>query len=213
MALSKMRSFVLFVCLSFLTCVNGIGQDHTTWTSFSISKKLDKGFTFVFKPIFRHNVSTSSYLNYSPDYMLKYKLNNAWSFQVLGRSWIIPEGPDRQFLWFDAKHSKKLGDFNLTNTFRVHGAIDRFIEDPDFLRWHPYVKWTKFKKIQPLVGLQFFYQLNGLNELERIRYALGFHAPIYDRHTLQFQYWDEVFYNRDQIERVNVWVVNLSYAF
>ncbi len=208
----RIKNFVLLLIFCSGFAWQGAAQDHTTWTSFSVSKKLNDKLTAVFKPIFRHNVSTSTYINYSPDYMLKYKLNNAWSFQVLGRSWIVPNGPDRQFLWFDAKHSKNFGDFNLSNTFRLHGAIDRFVEDADFLRWHPYIKWNKNKRIQPLAGLQFFYQMNGRNELERIRYVLGAHIPLLDRHTLQFQYWDEVFYNRPEIFRVNVWVINLSYT-
>jgi len=206
----KRFGFGLVAILGLATISSG--QDHITWTSFSVSKKLNDKFTVVVKPIFRHNVSTSTYLNYSPDYMLKYKLNSAWSFQVFGRSWIVPDGPDRQFLWFDAKHSKNFGDFNVSNTFRVHGAIDRFVTDGDFLRWHPYVKWNKHKKIQPLAGLQFFYQMNGLNELERIRYVLGAHVPLLDRHTLQIQYWDEVFYSRAEIQRFNIWVINLAYT-
>lgn len=206
------KSFLISTILIFLA-FGGSAQDHISWSSISLSKKINDRFTFVFKPIVRHNISTSTYLNYSPDYMVKYKLNSAWSFQLFGRSWIVPEGPDRQFLWFDVKHTLKLKDFTISNTARLHGAIDRFVEDGDFLRWHPYVKWNKHKKIQPLAGLQFFYQMNGLNELQRIRYALGAHVPLLENHTLQFQYWNEVFYNRPEIFRVHIWVVNLSYSF
>lgn len=207
--MSRKVIFILsFLCLTVL----GNAQDHLSWSSIQLNKKINDKWSVFLKPIVRHNISNTQYLNWSPDYAVNYTFSKNWRAMILGRTWIMPNRSNRQFIFFDIKHQHAFSNLTLRNTLRLHLAFDiDDIADGDFIRWHPSVSLKKIKKIEPYLGLQMFYQLNGRNQLDRIRYVLGASYTFNTKYKFVLHYWDEVFYNRDDPFRQNIWVINMVY--
>jgi len=207
-----MKRKVVFLLWFIGITVVGMGQDHVTWSSIQLNKKIDDKWSVVLRPIVRHNISNTQYLNWSPDYAANYTFNKNWRAMILGRTWFMPNRANRQFIFIDIKHQYKFPNLWVRNTLRYHQAFDiGDFADGDFIRWHPSVSLKKIKKIEPYFGLQIFYQLNGLNHIDRVRYVVGANYAFSSKYKLVVRYWDERFYNRDVNFRQNIWVVNMVY--
>ncbi|MEL6988857.1 MAG: DUF2490 domain-containing protein [Bacteroidota bacterium] len=195
---------------------NGISQERNTitWNGLQLSVPIAEKFTFNFKPIirFKHN-DEFDLVNWSLDYQLNYKLSKAWTAGVLGRTWFLPNGNIRQFAWLDFVYSTKLSNqFKFKTLFRLHGAFDveeRF--DGDFIRVEPSIHYTGIKDFEPFIGYANFFQLNKLNYIQRARYKLGFNYKFSPKLSLNFQYWNEAFYNPEFVYD-HVFVTTLKYS-
>ncbi len=202
---------ILLICILGVT-VSSTAQDQLSWSSIQLNKKLDNHWSVFLKPIVRHNLSNRQYLNWSPDYAVNYTFNNNWRVMILGRTWFMPNRDNRQFIFYDIKHQKKFHHLTLRNTLRYHQAFDiGTFTDPDFLRWQPSVSFNPYKKLEPFLGTDFFYRINGINKLQRIRYILGVTYLAHPRYKIMLRYWDENMINSDNDGRVSIWVINLNY--
>jgi hypothetical protein len=200
---------LVFVFIGFQ--FTSFSQDFISWSSPQLVHKIDKEFSVFLKPIVRHNLSQSRYLNWSPDYAISITADKNWSMTLLGRTWIIPNGPNRQFIFMDIKHKFSRAKFGIANILRVHHAFDIERVDADFLRWQPTIKYNLSSKFKPLIGAHVFYELNGIREINRVRYNAGFTFDFSKHLGLGFQYWREVFYNRGAGNLNNILVTNLAY--
>jgi len=207
----RFRAWVIFfgvVCMASSLS----GQDYVTWSSLNFKKKIDKEYSIFLKPIVRHNLGQSRYLNWSPDYAVIRRIDKNWSMMLFGRTWLIPNGPNRQFLFFDVRHSFRKGKIGVSNSIRIHQALDIEREDPDFLRWHSIYSYKLHRKITPFTGIQMFIRMNGIENIQRMRYVLGCSAKLTDKIGLNMQYWREQFHNTDSNNLVHIFVTSLSYS-
>jgi len=202
---------ILLFCFLCVT-VSSTAQDHISWSSIQLNKKIDAHWSVFLKPIVRHNLSNGQYLNWSPDYAVNYTFTKNWRAMILGRTWFMPNRDNRQFIFYDIKHQKKFTHFTLRNTLRYHQAFDiGSFTDPDFLRWHPSVSFNAYKKLEPLLGTQVFYRVNGINNIQRVRIVLGLTYLAHPRYKIAVTYWDEIGYNLESNIRTPIWVINLNY--
>ena len=150
---SYFLSFLGLYLLSF-SDIKAQGDDNIAWLSIAGTTKIAKNWTFNLTPILRLNEDFSEYQNFSLDYAFKNKIDANWSFQVLGRTWFLPNGTQRQFLWPQFVYSHKVSDIAWSHRIRWHQAFD--IEervDPDFIRYQQQLKYTGWGKFQPFICL------------------------------------------------------------
>lgn len=213
---SKTRYFtlLLFACMIMLIPQKSHAQDvdNVAWLSVSLNKKFNNDWSASLTPIIRLNEDFSSYQNYSIDYAFKRNLNESWSVQFLGRTWFLKDGSNRQFAWIDLNYNHKIGNFVWSNKLRWHNALDIQDQvDPDFLRWSQTFKYVKWKKFQPMFGIENWWGLNGAFQYERIRYQPGFNLNFNKNLSLAVVYWRQESINLIPEADVNIYRVNLVY--
>lgn len=209
--LKNVLALISLFLLSFFS-TSAQGDDNIAWLSISGTTKIAKDWTFNFTPIFRYNENFSNMQNYSLDYAFKKKINAHWSFQVLGRTWFLPNGTNRQFLWPQVVYSHKIKDLAWSHRVRWHQAFD--IEervDPDFIRYQQQLKYTAWGKLQPFVALELWWGLNGILQIERLRYIPGVSYKFNDTVSLSAALWRQESLNLSPEMDVNIWRVNLAF--
>ncbi len=210
---SKSTFCLLFFFLFALSLVKAQGADNVAWLSpISASTEIKKDWTVSLTPILRLNEDFSEYQNFSLDYTLKKKIDAHWSFELLGRTWFLPNGTNRQFLWPAVSYSHKVKDIAWSHRVRWHQAFD--IEDrtdPDFIRYFQSLKYTGWGKLQPFIGLELWWGLNGTLQIERLRYIPGVQYKINDKLNLTVALWRQETLNLDPEIDVNLWRLNLAY--
>lgn len=204
---------VVFICCYTLSAQDR--ADNTSWTSISFSHAIDDNWTAVLKPIHRSFEDLGTYQNSSLDYIIRRKWNGNYASQILGRTWFIPNGTNRQFIFIDFLQSLSVGDAPLKwkNRYRLHIAFD--IEeriDADFFRFDSQLTLSKPWKVIPFISAEPFFRLDGDNkEIQRIRYIVGGKWKINDGLSLSGQYWRESYYNNNTNPDINIWVLNLGF--
>ena len=212
---SRMIKNVLIICGLVIMCFSDSmaqGDDNIAWLSVSGTTKIAKDWTFNFTPILRLNEDFSEYQIFSLDYAFKNKINVNWSFQVLGRTWFLPNGTQRQFLWPQIVYSHKIKDIAWSHRVRWHQAFDieeRF--DPDFIRYQQQLKYTAWGKFQPFIALELWWGLNGILQIERLRYIPGISYKFNDVVSLSAALWRQESLNLTPEMDVNIWRVNLAF--
>ncbi len=203
---------ILLLLLIPMIQVSGQTADNVLWAAFKLHKKLDPKTSVALTPIVRLNDDLSDYQNFSIDLSIKRKIADNWSVQLLERTWFIPDAKIRQFLWFDIIFSKKLKDFNISSSLRLHYALDLYDnKDGDFIRWKTTLKLLSLGKFQPFVSIEPWFGFNGANEFQRIRYEPGMTYKINDRFGLLAMYRREATMNLEPERNFNMLVVTLSY--
>ena len=206
--------FSLIVIFLFTFSVSKAqGDDNIAWLSFSAKTEIKKDWTTSFTPIFRLNEDFSEYQNFSLDYSVKKKINANWSIAVLGRTWFLPNGTQRQFLWPAITYSHKVKDIAWSHRVRWHQAFD--IEgrtDPDFIRYFQNLKYTAWGKWQPFLGLELWWGLNGTLQIERLRYIPGIQYKLNDTVSLSVALWRQESLNLDPEMDVNIYRINLAFT-
>jgi len=202
------------IYFSIFSMMNVVAQDddNVAWLSVSANTQIQEGLTFALTPILRLNEDFSEYQNFSIDYAFTKKLKSNWKFTVLGRTWFLPDGTNRQFLWPALSFSQKVGDFAWSHRVRWHLAFDiddRF--DPDFIRYFQTWKYTGWGNFQPFVGLELWWGLNGDLQIERLRYIPGASYKINNFITLSAALWRQESLNLLPEMDVNLWRVNLVF--
>lgn len=202
---------VLFLTIPIIQ-LSGQTRDNVLWASFKVQKKLDQKTSMALAPIVRLNDDLTDYQNFSIDLSIKRKIAKEWSLQLLERTWFIPDAKIRQFIWFDVIYSKKLKNFNISSSARLHYALDLYGNtDGDFIRWKTTLKLLTLGKIQPFIAIEPWYGFNGANEIQRIRYEPGLTYKINDRFVLLAMYRREASINIEPENNLNMLVVTLSY--
>ncbi len=205
--------FLFFVLAFIFLCVEINAQnDLQSWSSFSLSKKIKEKNRLIFKPIIRHKDNLSSYNNFSLDFIAKRKLDAHWSFSFLQRHWWLANSVNRNFWFIDAVYDFKANDnIKVSQYFRWHIAQDIDIDDPNFLRWHPSVTFNTSSRLKPYAGIEFFFRIDGINEIQRIRSKIGASYVLSDRINLLLRLWREQFVNITNARTDYVIQFNLGY--
>lgn len=184
----------LFItCL--IACLNS-GQataqsEVSTWSSIKLSGKIGSKTTYGLRPIVRHKNSYSDYSNTSMDLSIKRKLGNGFSFFFLERYSWLKDGVNRNLMLMDIRHSLYLfKGVKLSNTIRWHLAHDVEIEDPNFLCYLGTIKFFSENKISSFIGIQYFYRLDGVNEISRTRYRMGINYKLNSKWKINVQLWN-----------------------
>lgn len=205
--------FLIIIFLFTFSVSQAQGDDNIAWLSLSARTEIKNDWTASFTPILRLNEDFSAYQNFSLDYAFKKKINANWSFQVLGRTWFLPGGINRQFFWPEVTYSHKLKDIAWSHRLRWHQAFD--IEnrtDPDFIRYYQAIKYTAWGKLQPFVGIELWWGLNGELQIERLRYIPGIQYKFNDTLSLSAALWRQESLNLDPVMDVNIYRINLAFT-
>ena len=213
--LLRMNKYVLCFLGLFLWVLPNVKaqkDDNIAWLSMSSTTKIQKDLSFTLTPIIRLNEDFESYQNFSLDYAFKRKINTNWSAVLFGRTWFLPDGTNRQFLWVDATYSQKLKDISWSHRVRFHQAFDiNEVTDPDYIRYFQQIKYTGWGKFQPVIGLELWYGLNGISQFERLRYTPGFAYKFNDAMTLSAVLWRQETINLDNPIQSNIYRINLAF--
>jgi len=206
--------FSFFLAFLFLSSEINAQIDWGSWTSFQLNYKAGDKVVLKAQPIWRQQSNLSDYANSSIDFILSYKINSRWGFNLLNRHWFIPDANDRQFWFIDLDYKIPISDKIIwTNKLRAHIAVDWSQEDADFLRYNPQLVFPLGKKVTPFIGGELFYRLNKKNVLAGGRYKLGAHTAISNKVKLTTQYWLQIKHNKENpIGESHFIVVNLAYT-
>ncbi|MEM9920344.1 MAG: DUF2490 domain-containing protein [Bacteroidota bacterium] len=188
-------------------------EDNIIWASVKLQKKLDQKTSVFFEPILRLNEDISAYENSSIDIAIKRKILKDFSLQFLARTWFVPDAGDRQFLWLDLSYAKSFKKLKVSSYLRYHWALD--IEgrtDADFLRWKANLFFLTKGKLQPFIGIEPWFRLNGAGELQRVRYEPGINYKINKALLLTAKYWWEESINLEPGFKFNIYVITLTYT-
>ena len=187
-------------------------QDNVLWSSIQVQKNILKNTSLHIKPIVRFNDDISNYQNMSIDYFVKQKFEKGWSMQVLGRTWLLPSSPNRQFIWLDVALSKTIKRLKIDNRLRYHWALDiNDRSDPDYFRWLTKFSFKNTSKFTPYVGIEPWFRTNTQNQFQRIRYEPGVVYVVNTRISMNLQYRYEESINLSQKRVTNFIVFNLLY--
>lgn len=198
-------ALISFLILSKVTAQN----DNINWSSFQLQKKLSEKITLNIKPIFRFNEDISNFQNMSIDVFASYKFAKGWAAQLTSRTWFIPDQKPRQFIWPEVSYGLISGDFKIDNRLRYHLALDiNNRKDPDFLRWSIRLLYNK-GNLKPFFAVEPWLRLNGIEQLQRIRYMPGLNWKLNDVYSLSFIYWKQESMNRVPKLSDNFWLLNL----
>lgn len=192
-----MRYIITFLCIVAHLYSVEAQYDLGAWTSFSLNMKLNDKLTMKARPIIRHKDDLSSFDNTSIDISMHYKFNKNWNAMILERHFFIPDGPDREFLFFDLAHKAGIGnDFSLSNRIRYHFALDIAIKDADFIRYQPTLSYTGGKRFKPFIAIDAWLRLTqGPTEWSGSRYIAGVNYNFTDKLGLNTQLWIQDGYN------------------
>lgn len=171
--------------------------DFGSWTSFSLNMQLNEKLTLKARPIVRHIDNISTFDNSSIDISMHYRFNKNWTAMILERHFFIPDGPDREFLFFDVVHKTGISEkLKLSNRLRYHFALDLSRLDPDFIRYQPTLSYMTGKSLTPFVAIDAWLRLTGgPNEWSGSRYILGANYNFTNRLGLNTQFWIQDGYN------------------
>lgn len=188
--MEKKFFILLFVILSAIQY--SFAQNLGSWTSVQFTKQLSEKLSVASKPILIHNQDFKNHAATFLDNSLKYKFGKEWHALFLTRNFFVDEGPYRHFFFFDIGHTSTLStDFKMVNAVRYHLAPDFNVQDSDFLRYHFKLVYSKLQKLKPYVGNQFFFRLNGVNKVERLRTIIGLNIPVANSMNLGVALWRE----------------------
>jgi len=181
------RLFLIGLSLIFSVQTFSQTNDNLIWASFKLHKDVTEKTNVHIEPHFRFNNDISSYQNMSIQAAVKQKLGKGWSAQVLARTWFVPEQTFRQFLWFDLGYGKSIDKFKIGSSLRWHHAFDiKDRVDGDFMRWKTTLSYSPFPKLRTFFAYEPWWQLNKVNEWQRVRYEPGIAYKFADQ-------WEAVF--------------------
>lgn len=211
----RVRGFIQsFIVLIFVTGISELSAqaEDRLWSSLRLRKQINPKTRIDLRPIVRLDQDISSYRNSSIDISLQRKLKNGMFVQFLSRTFIVPDAPNVQFLWADFGYVFKNSQIQFANRVRMHYALDLAgTQQRDFIRYlstlTPVVPW----KVKPIVGIEPWFQLDGINKITRIRYQVGLLLPKLGQHNLSAWYWRQDSANEEPGASQNLWVVTLTY--
>jgi len=173
-----MRFYICALIILVSSALFSQEDDHINWSFTKYSFSIDDTWKMDITPIYRVNNNFSTFNSASIDIALKRGFGHGLTGAVVSRTWYFPGRKARQFLWLDLVH--KLPDFGLPisakHRLRFHGGLNvpDWEQDGDFIRYYLGVV-GKFEnsKLQPILAIEPFYQLNNKNYVERFRIEYG----------------------------------------
>ncbi|MFK7906930.1 MAG: DUF2490 domain-containing protein [Chitinophagales bacterium] len=212
-----LRSLLLISLLPLflfsLTSIEAQTSDNIMWTSMKLQKNIDDRTSFAIAPILRLNDDVSAYQNMSIDISLKRKFGKYWAVQLAERTWFIPNGTNRQFIWLDLIYGRKIGNLHLSSSLRYHYAFDiKERVDEDFVRWKTTFSLLNLGKIKPFVGFEPWFRTNKVGDFRRVRYIVGFNYKLSKQLALNLKYWRQETWNVEPSNNFNIYLATLSYV-
>jgi hypothetical protein len=209
----KIYKFYFLLFFSFPMLLVAQTDDNILWTKLGVQKAIDQKTTLFFAPIIRLNKDFSTYQNFSLDYTIRYKLNKNFAVQLTGRTWFLPNGTTRQFIWPDFLYKKVFQKWQAASLLRLHYALDiKEVADADFIRWKTTFTWLDFGKIQLSLGIEPWLRLNDTRQLQRVRYSTAAKYKFSDQFNIGLQWWRQETINLQPQQNVNIFVLGLSYT-
>lgn len=212
-----MKSLVLFIFLLISLICCGQEDDHMNWSHNKYSFSLDETWKVDILPQIRINQNFTNFQDAMIDYKIKRSIGNGMVLGLLGRTWLIPNAKIRQFIWVDLDHKIPTQELpiNLSQRLRFHWGLDiNDRVDRDFLRYR-FILGTNLKNsfIQPFVGMEPFFRVNGLNYIERLRWEAG--VKIKANKNLSFIAFlsKEDYFDLEETYTIFLWQTGMTYAF
>jgi len=188
-------------------------SDNISWSSISISKRFDQKNTLSITPTIRHNNNFQSYQNSSVDVHYAHTIDNNWGFGLITRTWFIPDGGNRQFVWFDFRYRNKVNFLKIFSGIRYHLALDiNENDDPDFIRWKTKITFPTFGVFTPSIAIEPWLRLNGFEQYQRIRYEPRIDVQLQKKTKFSFTYRREETKNISPSRNFNMFVLTLGYS-
>ena len=120
----------------------------------------------------------------------------------------------RVFWWFDLAHNHSFNSkLNFSNRVRWHIAMDKDIEDADFIRYYPEFKYNLAKGLNVFAGVEFWFDTDTERGIDRKRYQLGFDKKLGEKMALNFQYWLETTDTSEISQKIHTLVTTLKFNF
>ncbi len=204
----SIKIYILFL-LSLPLAMQAQTADNIMWAKASLNHSINAKTSASFAPILRLNEDFTNYQNFSLDYSLKYKLNSIFSAHLIGRTWFLPGGTQRQFIWPQISAAKSFDNLNLSSYARWHKALDiDEVVDADFFRWKTSLTWSASDKLKLFTGVEPWWRLDSdVKDIQRTRYSLGAKYIISDKLSVAIDWWRQV----DVNTTVNIFVPHLAY--
>jgi len=205
-----------FFLIIFSTCSVSINcqTDNILWAGVKVQKPLSDKWGLALLPYMRYNEDLSAYQNTSVDYSVRYNFSSQWYLQLLGRTWLIPEDPNRQFVWVDIAYIESLPTLSLrwTNRLRWHQALDiNNSVDPDYIRYWSQLRLLNKGKIHPLFGIEIWMRTKDTPDLSRIRIEPGLRYDVSPDINLLLMLRRQNFINIEKPRGDNLWVLLLTF--
>jgi len=165
--------------IGFFLVVFFIGEaytqaDNTLWASFRLRIIPDDKSKIDIRPISRFHENYSDYRNTSIDYSYSRKVSSLVTLGLLGRTWFLEDGRNRQFIWPFVSLGVKSGKSSIQTRFMKHWALDLDeVADRDFFRIRPSLGYPIGDRISSEVAIETWYQFDDENRFTRIRYELA----------------------------------------
>ena len=148
-----------------------------SWSAFKISTHADDKTKIEVKPIVRNDNNLSDYQNSSIDFSIRRSIGKKWYAQHLFRHWFIPEGPRRNFIWFDVGYVTPIGNTRLSSgtALRLHWALDTGGQNlADFLRIKQTFRFFNNNKFTPTIAVEGWYRYSDHSDFALYRIEPGF---------------------------------------
>ena len=201
---------ILLFCPIF---VGAQTDDNILWTKLSVQKAVGQRTTLFVAPIVRFDQDFSEYQNFSLDYTARYRLTDNFSVQLTGRTWFLPNGTHRQFIWPDLLFKKEFKSWRVNSLLRWHYAVDiKEVADADFIRWKTTLTYLNLGIIQLNVGVEPWLRLNSVGALQRVRYSAGVIFKFSKRNNISLHWWREKSINLKPQRNDNIFVLTLSHT-
>ncbi len=187
--------------------------DNVLWAGTQIRKKFDDKWSLQLQPIVRYSDNFSTYQNASLDISLRRNLGNNLFAGVISRTWSMPNGPDRQFIWLDFGHGFKIPELQLSvsNRVRYHLALDNGIVQQDYIRYSLLLVPTTSWKLKPTLAIEPWFILNDIDVYRTHRIEPGLRYQFNKTFGLTTIWRREVDKANDVTVERNLWVVAVVY--
>jgi hypothetical protein len=160
----------------------------------------------------RNSDNFSDYDDISIDFIMSYKINKNWYFNLLNRHFFIPDGGDRQFWFIDLGYKTPISSkLTFSNALRYHIGVNWNRTDANFIRYQPKISYNA-GKFTPFIATDLFYRVEDTRTLSGSRNILGVDYGI-NKWKFSFHYWYQVVHNDEYpIPESNFIILNLAYT-
>lgn len=170
-----MIRFLLGFLIVLVVAQEGYTQaDNTLWASVRLRIIPDDKSKIDIRPISRFHENYSDYRNTSVDYSYSRKVSSLVTLGLIGRTWFLEDGSNRQFIWPFVSLGVKSGKSSIQTRFMKHWALDLDgVPDRDFFRIKPAMSYPLSDKLTSQLAIEPWYQFDNENRFTRIRYEIG----------------------------------------
>lgn len=200
--MNRIRLFLLFILP--VIYINSFAQvnDAGLWASVNIDKKIGYGFTATLSQEFRFNENITelgtAFTEIGLEHKIKYLkgLTGGVSYRFIQNRRVNDSYSLRHRLNIDLAYRMKYKKVTVTIRERYQNQVKDVESSPEgfspisYLRSKLSIKYNLEKKYTPWIAGELFFQLNNPegNEIDNIRYALGFDYKFNKKNSLSLFY-------------------------